>query len=404
MNTRRLFLRRLLGDLFFFGFLHSVSSVLIFRLSGQLSLVWLSLLLALPFFFCSLVRHTIRSTVLFTLLHAAPLVGVFFVSSIPLGWRAFIAVFIFVTANYSFAVRPNDGLKIDTGALMLCCAANAALVLICNYMDIARVAFVPTAWAFFMLMAHLIYMQSYRLDASLELVSDKMRQPIQTITHFNNSIIFGFVLIAALFLLLAPFLPMDKLLSLVVPALLAALRWIIVLIMSIIRFKSPDTGEGGPPASTDNGLGDLGPGEAGAFWIFLEQLTYLVVTAAIIVGIIALIFYAVYSVYRSFFATRSTDGDIREYIGPAPLIEQMRVSWRNFFNRTPVFGDDDSGRIRRLYYKKVRRHIRRGAEITSSDTANEICEKLRTREDIDTLTEKYNHARYGNSHKHEKNL
>ena len=394
MNTRRLFTQRLLGDIFFFGFMHSIASVVIFLTTGRTDVVFAALLLALPFFLLALVRTKIENIFLFSLLHIAVLVFFVAIPPLPLEWRAFIAAFIFAAINYSFAVRQNKGLKIEKGLVTFCCIFNTALVLFCGYMNANQIVSIPTFWTFIMLLAYLLYMQSSRLDASLELVSNKMRQPMHTITRFNNSIILGFVLLAALILLLAPFLPLGQFLAFLVSALLAVMRLAINFVLSFVREEVDIISA--PQSSSGNGGGAIpvASTEPHPFWLFLEQLTFLLTSVVIVAVIVGFLLYAFYSIYRSFFANRSSDSDIREYIGPASFVEQLRTNWGDFIRKAPTFSDDNAGHVRKAYYKKVQRHIRRGANITVTDTTSEICEKLSTKENISSLTELYNLARY----------
>jgi hypothetical protein len=121
----------------------------------------------------------------------------------------------------------------------------------------------------------------------------------------------------------------------------------------------------------------------------LEKILYYAVSALVVVGVIALIAYTLYSIYRRFYAVRRTEGDLREYVGPEPLLQTLRGQLRGLRDRLPVFGGSENGRIRRIYYKKVRGQIRMGADVSRADTTGEIQRKLDGGEDLAALTRLY---------------
>ena len=84
------------------------------------------------------------------------------------------------------------------------------------------------------------------------------------------------------------------------------------------------------------------------------------------------------------------DGDVLERIRDEGGEERERPRLSRLFG--PL---SERERIRRLYYKTVRRHIRRGLMVGRADTTGRICEKIGRREDIGRLTELYDEARYG---------
>ena len=390
MNTRRLFLRRLLADIFAFGLIHSIAAVVVFEISYQLEPVAYSLLLAVPFALMSVIRRFFRNIYAFLLLHMIIFAAAILLP-IPSVAKGVAAIFIFVAANYSLAVRKTDGWSIETSALVVGCIANTILVVFCSYSGRGAVAFVPTIWAFIMLLSYVLFTHTHQLDTSLEIMAGNMRQPIGTIIRFNNSVIAIFLLIAALLALLSPYLPLDELLATLLPLVLAVIVWLLNLIQADPTKYSMPEQSGPAPGAADMGLPE---GEASIIWEVLEQLVEFLILAALAAGIAAFLIVAVYNIYKSFFAKRGGDGDKREYIGPAPIIERIGTGWRGFLQSLPSLGDDESARIRKTYYKKVRRHMRRGIDISKADTTGEIEQKIKPTEDISELTETYNKARY----------
>ena len=61
----------------------------------------------------------------------------------------------------------------------------------------------------------------------------------------------------------------------------------------------------------------------------------------------------------------------------------------------PRFKNKYGHPIRKAYAKKVNKHIKTGTDILTADTTDIIANKIRTTEDIDELTAKYERVRYG---------
>ena len=61
----------------------------------------------------------------------------------------------------------------------------------------------------------------------------------------------------------------------------------------------------------------------------------------------------------------------------------------------PRFKNKYGHPVRRAYAKKVNKHIKTGTDILTADTTDIIANKIRTAEDIDELTAKYERVRYG---------
>jgi hypothetical protein len=388
MNTRRIFLRNLLGDLFFFGIMHGIISTAAYGITRELLYSAEALLLALPLFLLMFARRKIRNVLLFVIFHAAVLLGTIFLPT-PIVHKVFAIAFVVIAIIYSILVRRAGEFVINKPVAAVGCGINAAVVIFCEYMGLEAVRFIPIAWTFFMLLAHLIYTQGDKLDYSLSIEGD-MRYPVRSIIRFNNFIILGFVALAAMVMFTAPFLKLDGIIAVSGSILSMVLRGIVALFQNISVGETEEV----PMPKQDTAM-RLPPAESSAFMEAIGHFFYVAAVFLLIAAAVILAVYGLYKLYHSFFESKNVDGDLREYAGPPPLIEQLKKGWKNIISRTPAFSDDNAGKIRRMYYKRVSRQIKRGAKIKPADTVNEICEKLGGKEDIEVFTDLYNQARYG---------
>lgn len=129
--------------------------------------------------------------------------------------------------------------------------------------------------------------------------------------------------------------------------------------------------------------------------VFLGQLLKIVsLILAVVVGVAAVMAAAGLLVnllrYRrteagtqrqSLFSLQDTTGRVRDRIAHSRL-------------RTLFTGTSNNGRIRRLYFRFIRRRIRGGLPVAASDTPADILRKLETRPDLRDMTSLYEKARY----------
>jgi hypothetical protein len=131
--------------------------------------------------------------------------------------------------------------------------------------------------------------------------------------------------------------------------------------------------------------------EPSLVWVILEKIIIYVGGAAGIALFFGLVAYVCYQLYKRFYSgTTEVSDDLQESVMP-DWRETMRGKVGAF-----IFGGP-ANRVRRLFYRKVRKHIIKKAvssRIALSDTACEIAEKIKASEDIDALTARYTQARY----------
>ena len=311
-------------------------------------------------------------------------------------------IFLVFAALRSITVRLKGRHGYDVGYLVFCIALLTALTLISGSFGMRGVTALNAVWAFTIITGYLVYNQTVRIDESLAILSASGRKPVMAILRFNNSILAIFLIPVIMFAIISPWLPLDRATGLLGVMLLAGLRalfrffsWIMAMFDSGEPEEIP---EDPPPQEQDLG-GFMGDANEQPAWLALiEMIINVLLQLALVAFIAALIAYAAYKLYKRFLATRSSGGedalggDTSEYIGPKLAAKPIAEALGNLLRR--LSPKSEAERVRRLYYKKVRRHIKKGAAVRQTDTTGEIAATLRPIENIDGLTSQYERARY----------
>ena len=326
-------------------------------------------------------------------------------NQIPLlriGW--FIIMLAAMLRSIYTRVKGRYGYEVSY--LIFVVGVLTALSIISGYNGMSPITAINAVWAFVIITGYLVYNQTVRIDESLAILSISGKKPVNAILRFNNSILMMFLIPVVLFAAVSPWLPLDRAASLLGAVLLIGVRSLfnfIGWILSLFGSKEPtEIMQDAPPPDQDMDLFMEEAPETPAWIALLETIVNVLIQLLLVGFIAAAIAYGVYRLYKLFIATRGRggadepDGDTSEYIGPKlaakPIAEAIGELLRRLSPRS------EAERIRRMYFKKVRRHIKRGsAVILRSDTTGEIADKLRPAEDIDDLTAQYDRVRYGDN-------
>ena len=428
MIRRRTFIRTIIVEAIFFGILHALISILIYAFFADLWPVIFTTVLLVPYF-CMYKARRAESILIFLGAHILLIIWPLFlpviwtpraeifaqlpnaplssmlagiprqsIAPLRIGWF----VILLLSAIRSVSLRLRGPQRYDSGYLLFCVGFLTALSLIAGYFGMTAIVTLNALWAFYMIAGYLIYSQSARIDESLEILSVAGKKPVTAIIRFNNNILAVFLIPVALFALVSPWLPLERVTRLLGESALAALRGLFKLIdwiMSLFRKEQQPIAEETPPMEQGMG-GFMGEAAETPAWLaLLDAIIRALMQILLVAGIAAALAYAAYRFYRRFLATRGSseknieDDDTSEYIGPKlaarPVAEAIAGLLRRLGPKT------EKEKIRRAYFKKVRRHIQRGAAVRQSDTAGEIAVIIRPLEDIDDLTSLYEGARYG---------
>ncbi|MDR3121296.1 MAG: hypothetical protein LBU58_08200 [Clostridiales bacterium] len=444
MTQRRILIRGLIVEAVVFAFLHALIAMGLYAFFADMRPVLLSLLLAAPFFGMFAVRRKAKKLLPFLAAHIAlavwPLLLPAFwiarapgsaavsaaaasvsgsdalVSGAPLSpllsglleqgiaplracWFAFLLIAAVRSTAVRLRARPGD---LDLGFTGFCVGLFAALALLAEHFAMRGMLPILALWAFLAIAGFLVHSQTARVDGSLGILAGTGKKPIAAILRFNNTILAVFLIAVALFAILSSLLPLGRVAGLFGAAALAALRGIVWLIMRIAALFPSGSEEAplpeAPPPEPDVGAFAVEAAETPAWLEFLESLFMFLLNAALIAGAVAAVAYGAYRLYRRFYAARgesgadAADGDVREYIGPKrpekPVAAALRAFARRFAPKS------EAERVRHLYFRKVRRHLRRGVAIRRADTTGEIAQKILPAEDLGALTKRYDQARY----------
>ena len=311
-------------------------------------------------------------------------------------------ILLVIAAIRSISSRLRARHSYEAGYLVFCIGLLAILSLISGYFNMRAVTAINAVWAFTLIAGYLVYNQTIRIDESLDILSVAGKKPVSAILRFNNSILAMFLIPVVLFASISPWLPLDRAARLFGVAALAAIRGLFRFIgwlMSLFQSEQPaEIAEDAPPEQDMGGM--LEEASETPAWLALLEIIINTLMQILVVGLIAAaIAYGAYKLYKRFLATRGSggkddeQGDTSEYIGPKIAAKPIAEALGNLLRR--LSPKSESEKIRRIYYKKVRRHIKRGADIKRVDTTGVIAEKLRPAENIDELTAQYERARYG---------
>lgn len=393
MTARRILLRSMLVDLFFFTALYvpvAFALHIIFK-SPDYSL-WLLLLLPVCLIM-SIIRLKINILSLFIL---AQLTLAMLPLLLPSDWIFKIAASIMLLgyAVYSFVLRIKRDSELSIGVWITSLGLLALFSALGSYFSHDILPELNAFLALILTIGFFLYRQTKAVDDSLGIILKTARQPTKTILKFNNRIIGVFLAIMLVFALLSSLLPAYEALSGVGTLLLAAIR----AIFSLFNFEGggDDPVYTKPPALSVGGPIDYSMPGDNAPWLtaILNGLFYIAATAALIF-VLGLIVNSFYKIYKAFYSeNRKTvlEGDTVEYIGVA---EKHNSSIDGGFLRS-IFPkkQTEKDKIRREYKKRILWHKRRGVDVTSPDTTGEIAQKVSQKENITELTDKYNKARY----------
>jgi hypothetical protein len=309
---------------------------------------------------------------------------------------------LLISALRALVLRLRAASSLDRGFAAFLVCANVAALLACEYFGLRGAQPALFLWAFAYVAAYVAHSQTLRVDESLSILPGAVAgdSPARAILRHNNAMLAAFIALAGLLALMAARLPIGRLARLLGAAALAALRWLVSAIAAVARLFSrgepPAPAQGSlPPAMEAAPLPAMEAAETPLWAQVLGAVVFWLVLAALAAGAVYAVAYGCYQLYRRFYASGYSDGggDVREDIGPARAAGRARMALGSLGRR--LLPQTEAEKVRRAYFRKVRRHIRRGAGVLRSDTTGEIAEKILPQEDIGELTERYDRARYG---------
>ena len=348
-------------------------------------------LMAIPFFLMMFIRETFASLFIFILGHLAIIAGVYF---LPFEFNLKIlimacSVLFLIFSFYDRLTEMKSGLTM--AFLFLSAAVNIAAGLISAAFGLAISNLFFVGNMLITILCYFLFCHNSDIGLSLEAITLTSSQPVKSIKRFNNAAIGIFLSLAVILSMFAGILPVRAILSGLGNGLLDFIRYLFSLGSRETVYEYVETA----PLPMDQGMSQLHEmfeaRDPFFLWVVLERvLIFLMVTAAI-VGVIVLIIYLSYMLYKKFYARSIIQSDIKEFVAPEVNIESIAA---RLFDFLPAFGFSPEHKIRKQFYKKVKKHIKNGIIIQKSDTAKEIAQIIKEKENIDMLTNQYEEIRY----------
>lgn len=398
MKSSRAAVKNFLYSTFFFIIFYDCFAVVaspfglpasvIYALMGAVALCWVMLAL----------RLFVKNFWLFVAAHIALVAATLFVPA-ELAAKVILCLLTAACAVFSIHDRTREFKEgISAYTVPLACALNLALYLAVTLgikrTDITNIFPISPV---ILLVLWLFHTQMFNFDTALAIAADTHVTPMKKLRRFNNAAAIALAAAALVVVGLALALRAQDGLSFLLKELQNFWWW-------LVSHQKPDTGAALPTPilSTPEPLqgidlsqivGDDKPVKPMPPWV--DFLLSKVLPTLIALGILCLIIYGVYLVYKKFYAQRNSDGDVKEFVAPETFKD--RSSAVKFFRRfLPTWSNDNAGKARKLFYKKITAHVKRGASVKRNDTPDEIAEKIKSREDISLLANIYDKARYSN--------
>ena len=418
MIKNRPLAQEIIMDFAWFAWLYCVFALFIFfayRNSGYDAAVCAALfsILAVPFALLCAARRSrkIYRFVIYFILIAAASCAIFFTPARE--WGVFIGstrinvftslwmVFIFASMIYSFAVRfSGNGVAYDKGTNFFQVITILFGCLVCESLGSSAASVITAGVAALLLLLRFLYAQMKNLDSTIEFVGGGISQPLKAIISFNNRLFTALSVLIAAAALAGLLFGTNRAVASLLQLLWNGFKRFIQFLTGFANdgpeepfVEAPSTVVPEMGMIPEEMISDAGPSR---FWQLMEMflnyvimpLFWLAAAAAVIAGIL----YLLYKLYVLFYGkTRNVGGDVSETVLP-DFVESLRARFK-ITSRVP------SDPVRRLFYNKVRRHVKKktlSENILASDTASDIAKKIKASEDIDALTARYQQARYDN--------
>ncbi|MDR1000259.1 MAG: hypothetical protein LBL96_05600 [Clostridiales bacterium] len=390
MTRERLFVEELLYNAVVFMIFYGVTLLPATMFMGDNFAVVL-LFTALPFAINMLIRMYVKYISLFFLLHVLiPAAGYFIASAWGFGALESALLTVVLTAYLIFSIASRIGANRPNLSFAACAVACIVYVVFCAvaehngltgligiYVTLATVTVAAGV-----LEAHLV-----NVDSSLDSLTAESTQPVKPILSFNNKIITGFLIILLALVFGSRYMMIDR----IVRALGQGFLTLIKFIFSLFTYKPEqvdDYGEIEVAQPPENVFGIEEQEEPFWLWEYVEKILVALVTVLLVVGFVALIVYVIYVIYKRFFESARMDEDEKEFIMPNLFKEMVGKQGKRIASWfLPV------NRIRRVFKRKIISHIKKGVQISQSDTPTQMKDKIQS-EDISGLVKEYGAARY----------
>jgi len=126
------------------------------------------------------------------------------------------------------------------------------------------------------------------------------------------------------------------------------------------------------------------------WFMTLTNILSIVIVVAIVIGIVGTLFY---KLYKAFGKGKTMDEE--QSVMTTDAISKLKFALGDIKELLPRFKLGSKHPVRKAYIKKINGHIKQGVMVQSHHTPDIIADKIRPKEDIDELTQRYEEVRYG---------
>lgn len=250
--------------------------------------------------------------------------------------------------------------------------------------------FADCAYAVFVvdIFSVLIHTNQQGIYDYMRMNKDVSHVPKRQIYLINTLLLTGFLILTGGCMFLFVHLPYRNVIDAVKTVFVAVIRWILQLLLR--KGSAPE--EEIITQETEPFFQNL-PRSQNVSW-FARILEYLFLIIAV-VSIAAILVLLLVAIYRKLTSRREgTELDKREFV--SPKMERNKVKRTSSGDKLRFFDRSTEGRIRKLYYRSIRRRLRSGKTPSRSMTPSQIeaLASLSQYPGADQLHEAYEKARY----------
>lgn len=391
MTKQRVIVEDIICNIMAFAVIMFPMSFAVYELTHDTRATWSTLLL-LPFFMLLyVIRRTMKSIWLFLPAHGIMLMLPFLALLTNKDMFIVFLIFAFVCVVHSCHIKIN-GEPTNGGAYFV---AGAIFCLIKTILyttsGIVELTWLSVLLEMILVAGYMALMHMKKVDTSLAILSEtRPNLDNKRILRFNNTFMAGFILFTVVVAAVTPMLiRLD--ITQIIYGMFNRLRLFIVWFFSLFNFGNPGDipPEKVTPPPLESAGADALTSEPSRFSQFIDTLIWalliLVVTAA--VGAVVYIIFS--SLYKSF-KLKNNDGDIEEKLErqTGTVTHVLRKTFSHDFGE-----DSEERRVRRLYYKTVKRQ--KNLTLKNTDTTRDILKKSSV--DMTVLTQEYESVRYGDN-------
>lgn len=335
------------------------------------------------------VRQYVKNFFLFALCHLV-WIGYLFLplALIP---KLLAGAYLILTVAYSYVRKyTGRGEDLSMGALFLGCGSLIFLYFLAGFLDLQAIRPYLVGLAVAQILIFFVSLHILNVNETLYNVGDMMSQPAEKLRRFNGKIAAMYLVIVAAIMLLAVVLRLDVVFTWIGRGALALLR----LLVSLLD-RGEEMGEISEEfkLEVDSPQSDAAPpagGEPFILWIILEKILIIAFCVGVIVGIA----YLLYRFYKAFNKNSVQELATEEFTESSAFVEKEKRSPRPKGRLRDALQMTPEKKIRRLYFHKISRFMKKGDRIKPANTPVEIERALRDQENLQALTRVYQKARY----------